>query len=323
VDEPRLQVSHHLDPATATRVEELRTAVERAGGFDPLGEPARSQLAAAAGPDPTDRGGFVGVVATDPGTGRAVGYAHLTRAGAGGDLAVELVVAPGARRAGEGPADALLGVALAEAARPGPPFDPAGSPGPRTVRYWAHHATGDDDRLAAAHGLRFERELLQLRRPLPVEGPRAPVAVRAFVPGTDESAWLEANNRAFASHPEQGGWDLATLREHEQEPWFDPAGFLVHEEDGRLAASCWTKVHGSADPPMGEIYVISVDPAFHGRGLGRAMTLAGLDHLAATGLTVGMLYVDGSNGAAVALYRSIGFTDHHADRAYAGVVGAV
>jgi mycothiol synthase len=95
---------------------------------------------------------------------------------------------------------------------------------------------------------------------------------------------------------------------------------LLHEEHGQLAGFCWTKVHADHSPPLGEIYVIAVDPAFKGRGLGRKLTVAGLERLAAAGLTVGMLYVDASNTPAVALYEDLGFTVNHVDRAYTGDV---
>jgi mycothiol synthase len=67
---------------------------------------------------------------------------------------------------------------------------------------------------------------------------------------------------------------------------------------------------------MGEIYVISVDPRLHHRGLGRALTVAGLDWLAGRGLRLAMLYVDDANTAAVTLYESLGFAVDHVDVAY-------
>jgi mycothiol synthase len=111
--------------------------------------------------------------------------------------------------------------------------------------------------------------------------------------------------------------------EREREPWFDPDGLLLLESEGRLAGSCWTKIHRDTDPPMGEIYVIGVDPDFRGRGLGRALTAAGLEWLAAKGLTLGMLYVDAGNEVAVSMYGSMGFSPDHVDRAYTKTVGPV
>ena len=183
---------------------------------------------------------------------------------------------------------------------------------------WWGHDQPTDEALAESLGMPPpHRCLLNMSRLLPLESTPATrsddVHVRPFVVGQDEHAWLLVNNAAFSWHGEQGDWDLATLRQRLSEPWFDPAGFLLHERDGRLAAFCWTKVHPHA---MGEIFVIAVHPDFHGHGLGRALTVAGLRHLSDIGSNVAVLHVEADNTAAVRLYESLGFHTEHTDVAY-------
>jgi mycothiol synthase len=127
------------------------------------------------------------------------------------------------------------------------------------------------------------------------------------VPGQDEAAWLEVNSKAFADHPEQGSWTVADLGERLQQPWFDPAGFFlaVDSATGALAGFHWTKVENG----VGEVYVVGVSPDYQGSGLGKALTLQGLRYLQdERGLEAIVLYVDGTNTAARALYASLGFT---------------
>lgn len=179
------------------------------------------------------------------------------------------------------------------------------------VTWWSTEAFA-----AAANGLGLapDRQLFRMGRSLPIPN-TTDVALRPFRVGADEQAWLTVNNAAFANHGEQGGWDLATLRQRELEPWFDAEGFLLHERDGRLAAFCWTKLH-PGPVITGEIYVIAVHPDFHGHGLGKALTVAGLQHLHSAGAQAAMLHVDAANEAAVGLYRALGFEVEHTDQSY-------
>jgi len=283
-------------------VSELLQDVLVADGHRPLGEHKWLDLVHGG------RKGFAGFVAREALHGPLVGYAQLSR---GHDTwGVEVVVRPDHRTPDTEVGTSLLDAALHEIRRQGGGH----------VHLWVPKPTPHSDAMADSCHLTRGRDLYQMRRALPVDDARSSVPTRAFEPGVDEAAWLEVNNRAFAAHPEQGGWTLDTILEREAEAWFDPGGLLLHERDGRLAASCWTKVHRDTQPPLGEIYVISVDPDFQNLGLGRELVLAGLEHLSSLGLGVGMLYVDADNDPAVHLYRALGFTVDHTDRAYVGDV---
>jgi mycothiol synthase len=300
----RLEIKHQLAPDDVAAVNELLQVAERADRHRAVDDHRWLDMALGG------RESFAGLVAWESGHDHPVAYAQVSRGP--GSWALDLVVDPHHRY------DALtIGPEMLRAA-----LDLVAAEGGGHVHLWVHQPTSAHDAIADAVGLRRGRDLLQLRRPLPVDHEPLDLPLRAFRPGTDEEAWLAVNNRAFEWHPEQGGWDVETLRAREAEPWFDPEGFLLSERDGRLEGFCWTKVHADHDPPLGEIYVIAVDPEVERRGLGRALVLAGLDWLTDRGLGVGMLYVDADNTRAVHLYETLGFRLDHVDRAYVGDVEA-
>ncbi len=178
---------------------------------------------------------------------------------------------------------------------------------------WAHDVNDETDALIRSCGLRQWRDLWQLRCDLPAT--KSTIATRAFTDG-DLERFVAVNNRAFSWHPEQSGLTVDAVRETMREPWFNSDGFRLYEIDEQLLGFCWTKVHTDLEPPIGEIFVIAVDPSAHGQGLGTPMTLAGLDWLADQGLTRAMLYVESDNVAANATYERIGFRRHLTNRAY-------
>ena len=65
------------------------------------------------------------------------------------------------------------------------------------------------------------------------------------------------------------------------------------------------------------MYVVGVDPAYQGKGLGRPVTVLGLEYLRDQGVEDVILYVDGDNPAALKVYRGLGFTTRSVDRMFA------
>jgi len=283
-----IEVSDGLGPAAGEAAARLAQRAARHDGVGPLSEHTLLHLRHGGEPAARD------LLAWQDGV--LQGYGHLEPPDGTDGRSGELVIDPAFRRRGHG--RRLARAMIAEA-------------GERELRLWAHGELPAAAGLAAAAGFERTRSLWQMRRPLadPLPAPKLAggLDVRTFRVGQDEDAWTALNALAFAHHPEQGAWTRADLDVREQEAWFDPAGFFLAERDGRLAGFHWTKVEDGPQP-TGEVYVVGVDPAERGTGLGRALTLIGLHYLRDRGLPVVLLYVDEDNVAAVRLYESLGFS---------------
>jgi len=274
-----------VDEAGLNEIEAITRSSAAADGAEPLDEGAWRRLRHHA--DELD-------VRVEPGAGFAIVDGEL----------LHLVVAPERRRRG-------VATALAAAV-----LDGSDHP-------WQAWSRGDHPAAAAlARRFGFERtrELWVMRRSLsgyeehPLPGNRRfpSLQVRAFG-SADAPELLRVNAAAFAAHPEQAGMDAAELAERMAEPWFDPGDLLVAvdaDKGGRMFGFHWTKRHSVT---LGEVYVVGIDPAAQGLGLGRVLVDLGLRHLRHVGLDEVLLYVESDNDPAVRLYEGLGFTHAAAD----------
>ncbi|KQY33446.1 MULTISPECIES: mycothiol synthase [Nocardia] len=297
-DTATLTWTDQVEPGTVNTVRALLERAAEVDGVAPVSEQAVLSLAEV---DPSTRH----VLAVR--AGELVGYANLVAAHDEHPAMAEVAVDPTARGAGIG--TELVRAALAE--------------GGAGARVWAHGDLPAAKALATGLGLSTARELWQMRRSLATpELPELEVPedliLRTYAGQVDDLEILRVNNAAFAWHPEQGGWTEREIAARRAESWFEPAGlFLAFDaaDPSRLLGFHWTKQHPDA-APAGEVYVVGVDPAAQGRGLGRLLTLAGLRHLRATGSSEVLLYTEADNTAAVHTYSKLGFAPAHIDVAY-------
>jgi mycothiol synthase len=304
----RIETQTILDRRTLAEILDLIEATTRIEGHRPVGEHKYSHLKVGAT-------GWLGVLAREQ--GRLIGYAH-TRWGRPDQrprVAVEVVVHPEHRHDGT-VARQLLDETTSAVAHVGGGL----------LYLWVHRVERADQTLAYQLGFDIQRELAFMSRrldapPPPTAMPEG-VALHTYQGEPDDEAFLEVNNAAFEGHPENGGWDADEFAGRRALEWFNPDDLLMAWRGDELVGFHWTKWHGHeadkvpAHDPVGEVYVLAVHPRAQGLGLGRALLLAGVQHLHGRGCREVILYVDRANRGAVRLYEAEGFTLRYRDVCY-------
>jgi mycothiol synthase len=304
--ELRLEAVQRLPPDLQAEIHQLARAARLADGVSPFGE--HKWLRLIRGDDRCAalllRSGDTLVAAAHCDAYHVGPWSGACR------LTAEVVVHPGFR--GRGLGQRLLARAV----------DLARDEWADHLHLWAYGNLPRARALAERFGFSPERVLLQYvlpheRLPLSADLP-ANVQRRAFEPSRDAATWLALHNRVFAEHPEQGRWEPADLDARLEQPWFDPRDVLLVEDttSGDLMGFCWTKIPLDESLP-GEIYIVGVDPAARGRGLGRRLTELGLAHIRSRGCRGATLYVESDNRAAIQMYESLGFQKHAEHVCYA------
>jgi len=244
---------------------------------------------------------------------QVIGYAHLDKTDQVAGPSVELVIHPEHR-------GSAIGSELLKSA-----IEVCGN----KIRLWSHGDLLQARALAQANNFIKVRTVIQMSKDLTEVSPiNCDYQIRSFLPDLDNKAWLTLNNQAFTNHPEQGNWSEVDLSIRLNEDWFDEKGFFVAQDKDQLIGFCWTKIHGghshshSKDEdnhdhaPIGEIYVTAVSNKYAGKGIGKVLTITGLNHLKYQGLNSAMLYVDENNQVAFNLYKSLGFVESGKDVMY-------
>ena len=222
----------------------------------------------------------------EPAVGRAVG---------------ELGVVPEAR--GRGLGDALLHRLVRRASEAGA----------RVFHMAAPERDGALRDLLVSAGLEHVRTYDTMQRPPGAAGElpalHGGLSLRRYVPGRDEPVLADLQNAAF-----EGAWGFAPNTPEEIRAYVAMRGtrpedilFAVDDASGTDLGYIWTGVEAGPDGLSGTIAMTGVRPAARGRGTGSAIIGAGVRHVLERGAGAVNLEVDGSNDAAINIYRALGF----------------
>ncbi len=163
-------------------------------------------------------------------------------------------------------------------------------------------------------GFKFVRRFLELRLDMAKvrwqDIDQAALGCRYLRCG-EEDKLTQIQNRSFAG---TWGYNPNTVEEityRTNLSNFSPEDVVLTCDGDKVVGYCWTGIIYRGEAAIGKrkgrIFMLGADPDYRGRGVGKRVLLAGLDHLKSKGLRIAELTVDSENKAACALYRSVGF----------------
>lgn len=187
----------------------------------------------------------------------------------------------------------------------------------------------ENDRIALLqqHGFVAERVFYRMERSLlqPIPAPQFPsgFSLRHIEGDHEAEAWVEMFNQTFIDHWDFHPMTVELWHYYGTEPNYQLENDLVAvSENGTLAAFCYCEIdqeqHDRDGQNKGWINLLGTRRGFRGRGLGRAMLLAGLHRLRQLGVETVLLGVDSQNpSGALKLYQSVGFTQKNMSTRFA------
>lgn len=193
--------------------------------------------------------------------------------------------------------------------------------GARVVHVNISEKNADAKIVLAKLGFEFVRRFLQLRldmvRVLPQDTHQAVPQYRHIQRG-DEYELAQIQNRSFAG---SWGYNPNTVEELVYE--LNSSNCSTEEiklacEGDKAIGYCWTRTISEIgrNERIGQIFMLGVDPAYRGKGIGKGVLFNGLSYLKSKGRQVTELTVDSENKIACNLYRSVGFEFHNSNMWY-------
>ena len=132
------------------------------------------------------------------------------------------------------------------------------------------------------------------------ETPPDGIIIRPLAGEAEVAAYVACHQAAFGSDSMRAGWRARTLRHPAYRPELD----LVAVTPAGQVAGFWVGwLHGTS----GQVEPMGVHPDFRGRGLGRALLLAGIQRLRDLGAARVLVHTDNQRDAAFGLYQAAGF----------------